>query len=219
LVKDLQVERLAKLDSSAISDALDTLNLKGVVTNLHSVTVPRKIFGRAVTVKLVPKGEKESKRHLGTAAIEAAAKGDVIVIEHCRTDVAGWGGNLSIAAKEREICGVVINGACRDADEMVDLGFPVYAKAVVPTTARGRIIEESFNEKITFEGIEVHPSDLILADRSGIVFIPSEHAEAVLIAAERIVEKEALMASAIREGKPVSKVMGKNYETMLEGSK
>lgn len=214
--KDVLVERLGKLDSSAISDAMDSLHLEGVVTCLHSVTVSKKIFGRAVTVKLVPKGQTESKRHLGTAAIEAASKGDVIVVEHCRTDVAGWGGNLSIAAKERGISGVVIDGACRDVDEMIDLDFPVYASAVVPTTARGRIVEQSFNEKIMIGNIEVQPGDLVLADRSGIVFVPISRAEEVITAAERIVEKEALMAKAIREGKPVSEVMGKNYETMLE---
>jgi regulator of RNase E activity RraA len=218
LGKDVLVERLGKLDSSAISDAMDSLQLEGVVNRLHSVTVPKKIFGRAVTVKLVPKGQTESKRHLCTAAIETAAKGDVIVIEHCRTDVAGWGGNLSIAAKEREISGVVIDGACRDADEMVDLDFPVYASAVVPTTARGRIVEHSYNQKITIGNIDVQPGDLVIADRSGIVFIPSSYAEKVITAAERIAEKEALMANLIREGNPVSKVMGKNYETMLEGS-
>ena len=219
MIKDELIDRLSKLDSSAISDALDSLQLQGVVTSLKSVTVQEKIYGRAVTVKLVPKGSQvSSSRHLGTAAVESASKGDVIVIEHCQTDVAGWGGNLSIAAKEREISGVVIDGACRDVDEMVDLGFPVYASAVVPTTARGRIVEQSFNEKIRIGDIEVQPGDLVLADRSGIVFFPSTQAEAVLNVAERIVEKEALMAKAIREGNPVSKVMGKSYETMLEES-
>lgn len=214
---DEYIERISKLDSSAISDALDSLSLRGVVTRLKPLTVQKKIYGRAVTVKLVPKGTNvTSNRHLGTAAVEAASKGDVIVVEHCMDDVAGWGGNLSIAAKQKEIGGVIISGACRDIDEIRELDFPVYASAAVPTTARGRIVEESFNEEITIDQISVCPGDLVLADGSGIVFIPIQHADEVLTAAERIVENEAEMANAIREGTPVSLVMGRKYETMLD---
>lgn len=210
------VERLQRLDSCAVSDAMDFLGLNGVATELQQVSVRKKIVGRVVTVKLVPKDTQESKRHLGTAAIEAATKGDVIVVEHCRKDVAGWGGNLCIAAMEQGISGVIIDGGCRDVDEMRALGFPVYARAVTPITARGRIIEHSFNERITVRDIEVDPGDLVIADGSGVVFIPFSIAESVLETAEKIVQQEAIMAKLIREGKPVSAVMGKKYETMLD---
>lgn len=216
MANDILLERLANLDSCAISDALDSLQLQGVVTRVKSVTVSKKIFGRAVTVKLVPKGSQQTNRHLGTAAVESASKGDIIVIEHCSTEVAGWGGNLGIAAHLREIGGVVIDGACRDADELTMIGFPVYARSVVPTTARGRIVEQSFNEVIAIDKVKVRPGDLVLADGSGVVFIPIEHAEAVIKVAEGIVENEAAMAKAILAGKPVSQVMGQKYETMLE---
>ncbi|WP_205672445.1 RraA family protein [Ammoniphilus sp. YIM 78166] len=216
--RDRLVERLGKLDACAVSDALDSLNITGVVNGLQQLSVQKKIWGRAVTVKLVPKGSQESKRHLGTAAIEAASIGDVIVVEHGLNDVAGWGGNLSIAAKQREISGVIIDGACRDVDEMRTIGFPIYARAAVPTTARGRIVEHSFNEKIVLAGgVEVHPGDLVIADGSGVVMIPAAHAEVVIQAAEHIVEQEAQMAKAILEGHPVSQVMGRKYETMLSG--
>lgn len=210
------VERLQKLDSCAVSDAMDSLGLKGVATEMQQVSVQKKIVGRVVTVKLVPKGSQELKRHLGTAAIEAAAKGDIIVVEHCRTDVAGWGGNLCIAAMEQGISGVIIDGGCRDVDEMRALGFPVYARGVTPITARGRIIEQSYNERITVRGVEVDPGDLVIADGSGVVFIPFSLAESVIESAEKIVEQEAIMANLIRKGNPVSEVMGKKYETMLD---
>ncbi|WP_227937898.1 RraA family protein [Alkalihalobacillus deserti] len=216
MTQDKLVDRLSKLDTCAVSDALDSLELKGVVTSLKSVSVRKKIVGRIVTVKLVSAEQGSSKRHLGTAAVETASNGDVIVVEHGRDDVAGWGGNLCVAAVQRNISGVIIDGACRDVDEMCDLEFPVYARSQVPTTARGRIVEQSFNERIVIADVEVDPSDLVIADGSGIAFIQSSQAEVVISTAERIVEKEAAMAKAIREGKPVSEVMGKDYETMLK---
>lgn len=214
--KDIVIDRLNKLDTCAVSDALDSVEIKGVALGMRQLTVPKKIVGRAITVKLVPFANQVSKRHLGTAAIEVASTGNVIVIEHGLDDVAGWGGNLAIAASEKGISGVIVDGACRDIDEMRSIDFPVYARAAVPLTARGRIVEQSFNEKIVVAGIEVNPGDYVIADGSGIVFIPSEQVEEVLSIAERIVEKEAMMANAIKEGNPVSTVMGRNYETMLD---
>ncbi len=40
---------------------------------------------------------------------------------------------------------VVIDGACRDIDSIRAIGFPVYGRAVVPVTARRRLVQESFN--------------------------------------------------------------------------
>ena len=118
MTTDKLVQRLSQLDTCAVSDALDSLQLTGVVTRLQPMWQCGRIAGRAVTVKLGPKGEVQSTRHLGTAAIMAASKGDVIVVENGgRMDVAGWGGLLSTAAKFREIEGVIIDGACRDIDE------------------------------------------------------------------------------------------------------
>jgi 4-hydroxy-4-methyl-2-oxoglutarate aldolase len=217
LSEDKLVKRLSDLDSCAISDALDVLNINGVAIGLRQITVQKKIVGRVVTVKLVPKTQEQtSNRHLGTAAIEAASNGDVIVVEHFSDKVAGWGGNLAIAASLKGISGVIIDGACRDVDEMKLIDFPVYARSSVPTTARGRLIEQSFNEKINIEGIDVFPNDLVLADASGIVFLPCSKAEMIIEEAKKIMEKEERMATAIRSGLPVSSVMGQNYETMLQ---
>lgn len=213
---NIVVDRLTKLDTCAVSDAIDSLGINGVALGMRQLTVPKKIVGKVVTVKLVPFTNQVSKRHLGTAAIEAASTGDVIVIQHGLDNVAGWGGNLAIAASEKGISGVIVDGAARDIDEMRSIDFPVYARAAVPLTARGRIVEESFNEKIVVAGVEVNPGDYVIADGSGIVFIPNEQVEEVLSIAERIVAKEAMMAKAIREGMPVSSVMGRNYETMLD---
>ncbi|HEX7465042.1 MAG TPA: hypothetical protein VF309_00270, partial [Usitatibacter sp.] len=71
--QDPKVERLARLDCCAVSDALDKLKLGGVVTGLQRLSTTRRIAGRAVTVKLgtgiAPAGPA---RHLGTTAIEAS---------------------------------------------------------------------------------------------------------------------------------------------------
>ena len=172
-----------------------------------------------LTVKLKDKGNEESTRHLGTAAIEAASPGDVIVVDHQgRDDAAGWGGILSTAARQRGVSGVIVDGACRDVDEARAIGFPVFATAATPRTARGRAVEESFNTPVRIRGIAVQPGDLVLADGTGVVFVPAEHAAAVIATAEEIAAREAEMTRAVLAGQPVSEVMGRNYETMVSGN-
>lgn len=215
---DELITRLLRLDTCAVSDALDRLGLAGVVLGIAPTAPPAKIGGRAVTMRLVDRtaAHAESTRHLGTAAIEAAKPGDVIVIEHRRLDAAGWGGILSAAAQRRGLAGVVCDGAVRDVDEARELGFPVFARAAVPVTARGRVVEESFNRPVRIGGVEVAPGDLVLADGSGAVFIAAARAEEVIAAAEAIAAREALMRRAVEAGEPVSQVMGRDYETMLQ---
>lgn len=217
MAEDTLVARLAKLDSCAVSDAMDRHGLAGVAPGIRPLTSTARIAGRVVTVKLKrPQGDEQSIRHLGTAAIVAAAPGDVIVVDHQgRDDAAGWGGILSRAAQVRGVAGVIVDGACRDVDESREIGFPVYAKSATPRTARGRAVEESFNEPVTIGGVVVRPGDLVLADGTGVVFIPAEQAEAVITSAEQIAAREAAMTRAVLAGQPVTEVMGQSYETML----
>ena len=221
MTKDDLVIRLGKLDTCAVSDALDRLGLKGASVGVRPVWLCPRIAGRAITVKIKPAGLEKPKQHLGTPAIEAAQPGDVIVVDSGgRLDVSAWGGLLSLAAKTKGLSGVVIDGACRDVDESRDVGFPVYARSVVPVTARGRIMQESFNEEIQFAGIQVHPGDLVIADGSGVVFVPRQKEEEVIVAAEALASREAEMASAIRAGRKVVEVMESlGYESMLDKGK
>jgi regulator of RNase E activity RraA len=212
-----EVSRLNQLDSCAVSDAMDKLGLRGVVTGIHQYSTQRRIAGRVVTVKLgIDDGRATASRHLSTTAIETAQPGDVIVIEQrSGVDAAAWGGNLSLGAKVRGIAGVVCEGPVRDLDESRQHDFPVYARDHTCTTARGRLIEVGTNEKITVGTVLVSPGDYVIADASAVVFIEASEISKVLETAETIVEKEKRMAEAIRAGAPIGEVMGADYEGML----
>lgn len=219
MVDDDLLRRLARLDSCAVSDALDTADHDGVVLGLSALSSARRIVGRAVTVQLAPSDGRKTARHLGTAAVEAAGPDSVIVVANDgRLEVAGWGGILSQAAKRRAVAGIIIDGACRDIDEAREVDMPIYAKSGVPRTARGRIVERDWNVPVVLAGIAIAPGDYVIADASGVVVIPQQLAEQIIKGAERIVAKEKLMAEAVRRGESVSSVMGTNYETMLDGA-
>ena len=218
---DEAISRLAKLDTCAVSDALDRLGLKGAVLGLRPLWPCPRIVGRAVTVKIKPAGLQKPKQHLCTPAIAAATASDVIVVDHGgRTDVAAWGGLLSLAAQVKKIRGVIVDGAARDVDESRELEFPVFARSAVQVTARGRVMQESFNEEIECAGAQVHPGDLVIADMSGVVFIPRAKEHEVLTQAEALAASEQRMAEAIRTGRSVVEVMETlGYEAMLSKEK
>ncbi|MFI8090702.1 RraA family protein [Streptomyces sp. NPDC086080] len=210
--------RLAKLDTCAVSDALESLGLDGAALGIHSVSVAKPVAGRVVTMELTEYAGIPAPRHLGTAAIDAAEPGDVIVVANAgRAQVSGWGGVLSAGAVTKGVAAVVTDGGVRDVDQASGYQLPVYAAGVVPQTARGRVIERTWNQPVTVAGVEVAPGDYVLADGSGVVFVPAGRAEEVLGAAERIAAKEELMAARALAGEPMVEVMGHDYESMLNG--
>ena len=212
------IERLAKLDTPAVSDALDALALPGRVTGLQRLTTRRRIAGRVLTVKLgVGEATAGPSRHLCTQAVETASPGDILAIEQrSGIEAAGWGGILSNGASVKKVSGVIVDGPVRDIDESADLNFPVFARSAIPTTARGRIVEEAFNEPVTIGTVIVKPGDLALADGSGVCFLAADQAKRIIATAERIAKREKLMTDRVLTGEPISKVMGADYEQMLE---
>jgi regulator of RNase E activity RraA len=215
------VHRLKRLDCCAVSDALDKLGLHGVVSGLDQRASLRRIAGRVVTYRLVPKDEAPPPppgppRHLGTTAIELATPGDIIVVEQ-RTGInaGSWGGILTLGAKMRGIAGVIADGPVRDIDEARAYDFPIYARALTAQTARGRVAEAETNQPVKIGDVNVYPGDYAIADASGVAFIPAADIIRVVEAAEQIAGREAAMARALLGGTSISTVMGADYEYML----
>lgn len=203
------VAALRELDSCAVSDALDTLGLSGAVTTLSprwpsgAVTA-----GRVRTVTAGPKAASGPATHIATPLVAVAEPDDVVVIDnHGRTDVSCWGGLLAEAAVRRGVAGVIVDGACRDVQESAALGLPLYARAAVPVSARGRIVQLAADERIQISGVSVASYDYVIADVNGVVFVAADQAERVIGLARRIADREERMAEAVRAGRDVSEVM------------
>ncbi|WP_328914507.1 MULTISPECIES: RraA family protein [unclassified Streptomyces] len=206
---DPLLERLRALDSCAVSDALDAYGLSTVVLGPRPVwPVDRVVAGRVRTVQVGPRRSDRPAGHVGAAAVDASGPQDVLVIANDgRLDVSCWGGILSRAAVARGIAGVLVDGACRDASESGELGLPVFARAVVPISARGRVVQHAMDEPVEFGDVTVRPGDYVIADGNGVAFVPGPDAPRIVGFAERIVAREAGMADSVDRGRPVSEVM------------
>lgn len=204
-----QLERLAALDTCAVSDALDHLGLPGAALGLRPLwPLDDVVVGRARTVLAGPREPDSPGTHIASPAVAQAGPGDVIVIANDgRTDVSCWGGILTHGALAKGVAGVVIDGACRDIAESAQLGLPVYGRAVVPVSARGRIVQHDMDVAVTISGVVVRPGDLVIADACGVVFVAADHIDAVVERASAIVEREKRMVEAVRAGGSVVETM------------
>lgn len=140
--------------------------------------------------------------------IARAGPDDVIVVANGgRTDVSSWGGIVSVGAAVRSVRGVITDGACRDVGQARELGFPVFARAQVPVTARGRLRQKSAGEPILVGDVTVRPGDVVMADEGGVVVVPRERAAEVLDAAQRLAGRETAIEAEVRAGVPLPQAM------------
>lgn len=210
--------RLEVLSTTNLSDAMDSVGIFGAAIGIRPMFRTSRVVGRAITIRITAAGEKKSAAHLGIEAIAAADAGDVIVISN-HGDVKNncWGEVLSCASKVKGISGVIVDGAARDIDICEEMGFPVFARAAVPITARGRIMQEAYNVMIRMGDVQVSPGDIVVADVNGVVFIPCSKLAEVVSAAESLMQKEEEMKADLLAGMDVVEVDRKyNYENMLK---
>ncbi|MHA3021752.1 RraA family protein [Mycobacterium sp. BMJ-28] len=202
------LNRLARLDSTVISDALDACGLSPGTGALTAQGGSARFAGTTRTVQLGPEVGGEPGPHIASGAIAEALPGDVLVVANeGRRDVSCWGGLLSLGSVRQGVVGVIADGACRDVTEARSLGLPVFARAVTPRTARGRLRQQSAGIPVVIDGITVEQGDLVLGDDSGVAFIPRQRAAEVIGRAEQILARESAIAADIRSGLPINTAM------------
>lgn len=143
-----------------------------------------RLSGPAYTVQCAP-GD-----HLMLhAAIHRAPAGAVLVVDGGDASHAIAGGNVCAVAHRRGIAGLIVDGAIRDVAEIRELGFPVFARAIVPKPGVKEVVFP-LQEPVTCGGVLVRSGDHMFADEEGIVAVPSASVEAVMEAVQRKARQE-----------------------------
>jgi 4-hydroxy-4-methyl-2-oxoglutarate aldolase len=207
-----------EIDTCVVSDALDALGLPPDELSLSPLWTGARVIGPVVTVRLDagPTPASAPKLHLGASAIARSRPGDVIVMANeGRTGMGCWGGMLTRAAMSRGVAGVILDGCCRDVDEARQLQFPVFGRGGSPRTARGRIHESACGEPVQVGPTLVRTGDWVIADGSGVVFIPAERVPQVRERARELAREEASMIGRLNTSGGLASVFGADYEGML----
>jgi len=202
------VERFDGIPTSIIADVTgdDKRTMESAIKPVRDETT---MAGSALTVKVAPGDNLVIHK-----AITMAEPGDVLVVDADKhVESAHVGELMCTSCAANDLAGVVIDGAVRDRRELVDLGFPVYARGVHPQGPK-KNNPGSINVPISCGGRSVHPGDVVVGDDEGVAVVPASDAASILPEAEAKLSHESDLRKRVREGEYLFDLQG--YESLYE---
>lgn len=191
-----------KLSTPQLSDALKKiLDYTTVINGVKPLKRDYKILGKIITVQT-------ASHDWGTVlkAIDLAKPGDVLFINVDRDDIAVWGELTSKTAQNKKIAGTVVYGAVRDAAAIINIDYPVFARAVVPN-AGAPLAQGEVNKPIKCGDITIYPGDFVLGDDCGVVVVPGKLFKQTIQNALEIKKDEEELIKKIDEGYSLSNII------------
>ncbi|KAG1333341.1 hypothetical protein G6F62_006838 [Rhizopus arrhizus] len=207
----MSLEELKNFSTCEIADALLKLGQRpwgGYVPDIEMWSPAycegdTRIVGPAFTVKMVYKEDKTSPTPTDHF-VDAAEPGSIVFIS-APSDVknAVWGGLMTARARAKGVQGVVIDGRVRDLNEHREMKFPVFAKShsILPQNAFVRPSE--IQVPITLSSVVLNPGDVIVADVDGVICVPKDKVEQVILNCKKYTEIDKKCMKALQEGQSV----------------
>lgn len=186
------IEQLREFTTSELCDG--AIDYHTMDYHIKRRVSDKKIVGPAFTVN-PPKGVSG----IIPDAILAMNPGEVMIVagkECCNHSY--WGDHRSICASMKGLEGVVIDGAFRDLEGCMEVGFPIFARSVTPGSC-AKAAEGELNVPILCGGVEVCPGDLIVGDCNGIIVIKPEEAELVMERARKKIAAQNAVIERMRQ--------------------
>jgi 4-hydroxy-4-methyl-2-oxoglutarate aldolase len=206
--------------TGVISDAMDELGIpNGVIgaSVLRPTIANKTIVGPALTVRNIMQRINPlegARTHVNKMAeFEAhnlALAGDVLVIDGV-PGVSNMGGISAQTGKRQGEVGAIVMGGVRDIGHSRAIDYPVWSSDITPVTGKWRIETVEINGQVEIGPVRVSPGDLVVADDTGVCFIPRDVVLEVLEAAERKAGAEDIRCKAIDDGIPVPDISRATY--------
>ena len=112
-------------------------------------------------------------------------------------NATAWGGLASKLAQKKGVLGTIMHGTCRDLEEIRECGYPVWAIGVCPRRSRNDFTFGSINEPIYVTNVTISKNDIIVADQSGVVCVPENKINEVLVLLEKISRQETILEDQV----------------------
>lgn len=197
------VSRLAMFPAATVDEAQGRIG--ALPAAIKPIDPASKICAPAYCVRTTPGNNLMLHR-----AIYAAPVGSVLVIDTGGPEgyeFGYWGDIMTVAARERGLAGIVIDGGARDADEIQASGLPVFCRMLA---IRGTLksTDGELGGRITLGRVSIATGDIIIGDRDGVVAVPSNTVETVLAKAQERTDKESAIIEKLRQGKTTLDLFG-----------
>ncbi len=208
MTEDALLARCRRIATSTWSDALDQLDIRGVVAGLTLRNGAGRVAGRAVTVREEAKslGAYPVEEFAVGRIVEAIVPGCVLVIDMGGAAVSTLGGLAAQAALARGVAAVLIDGGCRDIEEIQGTALWLASRHVTPVSGKRRVRVAAINEPVRLGGMDVSPGDYVIADETGIVVVPAARIEEALALAEHLERQDGRFRAALDEGRAFAEI-------------
>jgi len=194
-------ERLGRLDTPAVHDALDSLAIRGVLPGVAARLPGLTAVGPAFTVRYRPLRDRGAGFRNAADYLDDVPAGAVIVVDNGgRLDCTNWGSLLTATASSRGVAGTVLHGSARDLREVTELRYPLFSTGVTMVSGKNRVELDATQVELDIAGTKVAPGDLVLADDNGALVIPRHALAEVLARAEAVDLTETRIRDAVATG-------------------
>jgi len=201
------------VEAASVSDAIEQLyGTKAYMSHDMRPLSPAKFAGPAVTVMLKKEEHREgapAQQGMLDAIDEAPAGAVYVIVLEDGLNYAGIGGLMSTAMKVRGLAGAIVDGSVRDTSQIAKLQFSVFSRGVAPSTTINHYRFVGKNIPVTCAGVQVRPSDIVVADLDGVVVVPQEKAAEVLKRAQQLDSSEHTMLPFIEQYKSIRQAVAK----------
>lgn len=216
------VERFKTLGdcTGIISDTMDELGIpNGVIgASVLKPTIPGTVVvGPALTLRNILQridplqGARDHVNKMAEFECHNLAQpGDVLVIQGV-PNVSNMGGISAQTGKRAGEAGAIVEGGIRDISHSRAVGFPLWSTDITPVTGKWRLEAAEINGVIEIGGVQVAPGDLVVADDTGVAFIPRDMVLEVLEEAEKKAKAEDIRCKAIDSGVAVPDISRSTY--------
>ena len=196
--------RVAALYTGAIADILDRMGLMSqtLPSGIMPLAPGMRLAGPAFPVEGSPRPgmEYESSIRKVLRMLGEIPSGHVAVYQTHGSTAAHLGELSVVSVKARGCIGAVIDGGCRDVEYILREGFPVFCRHTTPEDCLPRWEMEDWGHEVTVGNVRVRRGDFVVADSDGIVAIPGEAVDEVVVAAEEVASTENLVREVVRQG-------------------
>lgn len=210
-------QRYLQVDTSNVADVLDTLGRfeQGLAPDFNPFPANAgQIAGWAYTIRgqmtPYPLGGDAEKMQ----ACAGLTKGEISVWSGNGEGICYFGELIAIGMKERGCVGALVDGGVRDLRWIGANGFPVFARYRSPVQSIGRWKVNACQVDVSLRGaagafVKVRPGDFILGDDDGVIVIPHEIVEEVLIESERLTRQEEDIRKELQAGLTLAEALAK----------
>ena len=205
MIDQLEIaNRLAKCFSSVVHDVMMEKGYRNFTLppDIKPTKEKYRIAGQIYTVegKSDPNFDRHETIFEWTGFLSKAPSNKIIICQPNDNNVAFMGELSAETLQGKNVLGYIADGGCRDLDFIMKIDFPVWSKYYTPTDIVGYWKPTKFEDRIIIGNVKINNNDYVMADIDGVVIIPIDGIEEILLESEKLVNTESAIRKAIRVG-------------------